>query len=301
MQKILIDTDPGQDIDDLLALLFALRRPELEILGITTVTWPSPDRARLVKRLLRYEGRTEIPVAAGREFPHALPPVERTRLQDPARAMNHGAFAEPADPRDAPGDLSATELIIRTIEAHPGEVALCCLAPLSNIADALQQRPDLAAKIPYIALMGGEVAEARRENNIAFDCEASAHVFAAGIPIYMGTWSITRQFCLTQADWEAFRASSQPVCQALASAMDLWQPAQSWKPAPVMYDVFPLIWAFHRKLYTLEEMPIHIHTTPGEQRGHTLIQPGAPLVHVTTGIQAEEVRRLYLETVLGPG
>jgi len=64
MPRILIDTDPGQDIDDLLAILFALRRPELEVCAITTVTLPSDRRARLIKRLLRMLGRTGIPVAA---------------------------------------------------------------------------------------------------------------------------------------------------------------------------------------------------------------------------------------------
>ena len=54
MPPILIDTDPGQDIDDLLAIHFALLRQELDIKAITTVTWPSDQRGRLIKRLLRY-------------------------------------------------------------------------------------------------------------------------------------------------------------------------------------------------------------------------------------------------------
>ncbi|MFZ4695751.1 MAG: nucleoside hydrolase, partial [Verrucomicrobiia bacterium] len=94
MQKIIIDTDPGQDIDDLLALTFALRRPELDIRAITTVTQPSDKRARMVKRLLRYMDRSDIPVAAGRQFP--LREVSPAKVQDPhefLRTMNHYAFA----------------------------------------------------------------------------------------------------------------------------------------------------------------------------------------------------------------
>jgi purine nucleosidase/pyrimidine-specific ribonucleoside hydrolase len=56
MQKVLIDTDPGQDIDDILAIAFALKRPELDIKAITTVTKPSYKRARIVKRLLAKPG-----------------------------------------------------------------------------------------------------------------------------------------------------------------------------------------------------------------------------------------------------
>ena len=86
MQKILIDTDPGQDIDDLLAIQFALQRPELDIKAITTVTLPSHKRARLVKRLLRYLNRTDIPVAAGMEFP--------LRQFSEAEVRSHHDFAQ---------------------------------------------------------------------------------------------------------------------------------------------------------------------------------------------------------------
>ncbi len=173
-QKVLIDTDPGQDIDDLLALHFALLRPELEILAITTVTQPAEGRARLVKRLLHHLGRSDIPVAAGMQLPlRAMSAAELERQGDLATTMNHACFAEPEDPRDAPDGGDAVDLIIRTVEAHPGEVILACIAPLTNLACALRRAPGIAAKIKAIALMGGETALNRREHNIAFDCIAA--------------------------------------------------------------------------------------------------------------------------------
>jgi hypothetical protein len=107
-QKILIDTDPGQDIDDLLAIWFALLRPELDVVGITTVTWPTVDRARLVKRLLRYLNRADVPVAAGQDYPtHEMSDADKARLHDRAGSMNHASFAEPLDARDDPGNADA--------------------------------------------------------------------------------------------------------------------------------------------------------------------------------------------------
>ena len=73
MRKIIIDTDPGQDIDDLLAILFVLKRPEFDVLAITAATYPADRRARLVKRLLRHLGRGDIPVAAGFDAPPEMP------------------------------------------------------------------------------------------------------------------------------------------------------------------------------------------------------------------------------------
>jgi len=299
MQKILIDTDPGQDIDDLLAIHFALLRPELDIKAITTVTMPVAKRARLVKRLLRYVGRADIPVAAGMELPlRKFSDEELCRQQDLARTMNHACFAEPEDPLDAPGDADAVDLIIRTVEENAGEIVLACIAPLTNIACALRKKPEIAGKIKYIAMMGGEITLNRHENNVAFDYIASEIVLTSGIPIFMGTWDVTRRFVLSKEDCELFRTHASPVCQALARAIEAWHPAQSWKPGPVMYDIFPMVWAFDRSYYTTTPMSVQVETAGHHTRGMTVKGGNATNIEVTTGIEAEAVRELYLQTVL---
>jgi len=298
-QKLLIDTDPGQDIDDLLALFFALRRPELEVCAVTTVTYPSDRRARLVKRLLRYLGRTDIPVAAGVNYPlRPFSQEERRAQHDLGRVMNHDAFAQPDDPRDLPDATDAVDLIIRTVEAHAGEIVLACIAPLTNIACALCRRPDLAGKIQYIAMMGGELALNRSEHNVAFDYNAADIVLSAGIPLYMGTWDVTRRLVLSQEDCRRFGTHASAVCQALARAMELWHPAQSWKPGPVMYDLFPMVWAFERTLYTTKPMAVRVETRGEHTLGMTVAAGPSTTMHVTTEANAEGLRQLYLDTVL---
>src|SRR5437763_13585442 len=64
-QKVIIDTDIGDDIDDAFAVALALRSPELQILGITTTFRDTEARAKLVDRMLGEVGRADIPVAAG--------------------------------------------------------------------------------------------------------------------------------------------------------------------------------------------------------------------------------------------
>src|SRR5881392_3886073 len=64
-QKIIIDTDIGDDIDDAFAIALALRSPELQILGIATAFGDVEVRARILDRLLGEAGRADIPVAAG--------------------------------------------------------------------------------------------------------------------------------------------------------------------------------------------------------------------------------------------
>ena len=220
MQKLIIDTDPGQDIDDLLALFFALRRPELDVRAITTVMQDAARRARLVKRLLRYLDRTDIPVAAGMELPlRSLSEAEFRARADLPCCLNHYAFAEPEDPRDVPGPLDAVDLIVRTVDANAGDIALACIGPLTNVACALRKCPGIAAKIQYIAMMGGELTLNRLEHNVASDYTAADIVVNSGIPIFMGTWDVTRRFVLSMDDVALFRRHRAPVCQALAAAV----------------------------------------------------------------------------------
>jgi purine nucleosidase/pyrimidine-specific ribonucleoside hydrolase len=68
-QKILIDTDPGDDVDDVLAIAFALLRPELDVRGITTVTGDTVKRAHIISKLLTVLGRTDVEIAAGMQLP----------------------------------------------------------------------------------------------------------------------------------------------------------------------------------------------------------------------------------------
>jgi inosine-uridine nucleoside N-ribohydrolase len=269
-------------------------------LAITTVTYPAEGRARLVKRLLRHLGRADIPVAAGMQLPlRGMSAEELERQCDVRTTMNHACFAEPEDPCDAPGDEDGVDLIIRTVERHPGEVILACIAPLTNIASALRRAPGIAAKIQYIALMGGETALNRREHNIAFDDIAADVVLSSGVKIYMGTWDVTRRLVLTPADCERFRHHPNPLHQALATAIDRWHPVQSWKPGPVLYDLFPVVWAFARDHYTTTPMGVRVETTGELTRGMT-IPVGSPAnIEVTTDIRPEALRTLFLETVFG--
>lgn len=295
MIKIIIDTDPGQDIDDLLAIHFALLRPELEILAITTVTWPTADRARLVRRLLRFLGREDIPVGAGMELPlRRIGAKELSAQHNRASSMNHACFAEPHDARDEVRE-DAMEVLVRALESSMTPVVLCCLAPLTNIACLLRRRPDLSARIAGINLMGGEVSLDRAEHNIAFDPIAADIVLSSGIPIQMGTWDVTRRFVLNDSDLASFATSASPLHRALAAAITAWHPAQSWKPGPVMYDIFPLVCAFDPTCYELTEMPVEVNVC-GEHVGRTVAGKGQRML-VTTGIHEPKLRELYLGTV----
>jgi inosine-uridine nucleoside N-ribohydrolase len=292
---ILIDTDPGQDIDDVLALGFAALRPEFEIKAITTVTHGARRRAHLAKKLLETAGLGEVPVAAGMELP--MRPVsddELKQLTDDAYTLNHAQVEA-----DGPIENDAVDLIIRTVEENAGELCLVTIAPLTNIACALRKAPHIAQKIRCISSMAAEVQIPHIEHNIAWDYNAASVVLAAKIPMFIGTWSVTRQFWLTPEDCETIRQNSSPLCQFMADCNDLWWPHKGGKPGPMMYDTSPFVWLMNPDFYTTEEMALQVETRGEFTQGMTLRRGNENKAQVTTAMDAEGVKQLYLDTVLG--
>ena len=300
--KVIIDTDPGQDIDDLLAIHFALLRPELDVMAITTSTWPTHKRGRLARRLCRQLGRADIPVAPGADYPLSdLSERELDLLHDLRVSMNHLSFAEPEDHLDDPDGIDAASLIVRVVNEHPGEIVLACIAPLTNVALALRACPEIAGKIKSIVMMGGETKLNRREHNVAFDYVAADEVLRSGVPITMGTWDVTRRFVLSQEDCELFRSSSAPLCRSLSDAILRWHPVQSWKPGPVMYDIFPIVHAFDRSYYDTEPLGVAVETEGKHSTGMTIPCLESPNVEVTTKANVDALRNLYFSTVFPTG
>lgn len=299
-QPILIDTDAGDDIDDVLAIAFALRRPELDVRAITTVSPGARQRAGLMVRLLEAAGHAAIPVAAGSELP--LVPLNTERLAhitDLKRVLNH-AGPEVTRHDFTLSNLDAVNQIIHTVEAHAGEIGIVGIGPLTNIACALRARPSIAAKIKWIALMGGEVNIPRNEHNISWDYLAASIVFTSGVPLFLGTWSITRQFQILPDNCARIAAHPSNLCRFIGPLIDLWWPWRGAKPGPVMYDIAPLLWAFRPDLYPTSHRSLAVETRGEYTTGMTVDTSGNPNCHVTVSMDAAAVEDLYLTTLLAP-
>ena len=182
---VILDVDTG--VDDALAILFAVRHPGLDVLGISCVAGNAP-LAQVVDntlRILDVAGAPEIPVAAGAVRP----------LLEPARAARHvhgadglGGIALPPTSR-RPESIGAVELMRRLILEHETPVTLVALAPQTNLALLLRTYPEVAGRLERIVFMGGSAsvgnATAVAEFNVWHDPEAAAIVLDANVPTYM--------------------------------------------------------------------------------------------------------------------
>ena len=115
-RRVILDTDPG--IDDAMAVLLALRSPELKVEAITTVAG-------------------NVPVELGAE-------------------NGLGGVILPA-PKIGLDRRHAVQVIHDLIDGNPGQITLVPVGPLTNIAMSFPQYPELAAKTREIILMGGTV------------------------------------------------------------------------------------------------------------------------------------------------
>lgn len=190
--KILLDTDIGNDIDDALTLAYLLAQPACDLLGITTVTAEPIDRAKLASAIAYGRG---IPIAAG-----AARPLTREPLQEPP-------FSTAGDwPHEESFPDNAVDLLRDSILAHPGEVTLLAIGPLTNVARLFQADPRVPGLLRSLVLMGGRYfTEADLpEWNIRNDPEAAAIVFGAPVPHLRAVGiDVTRQVFLSGAQFRA--------------------------------------------------------------------------------------------------
>lgn len=144
--KVLLDTDIGSDIDDAVALAYLLANPECELLGITTVTGEAVKRAQLASALCKAAGKS-IPIFPGAEEPLLV-------AQKQTQAPQAAALEKwPHDVEFPEGE--AIGFLQRTIRAHPGEIVLLTIGPLTNIALLFGMDPVIPSLLKGLVMMCG--------------------------------------------------------------------------------------------------------------------------------------------------
>ena len=235
---VILDCDPGHD--DALAITLALARPELEVLGITTVGGNAPLAAttRNALRVLALLGRPDVPVAAGAPAPlvrdlETAPEVHGTSGLD---------GADLPEPVSEPREEGALEFLRATLEAAPAPVTLIPTGPLTNIALLLRTYPGLAARIARISLMGGSMRAGNwtpaAEFNIWVDPEAARIVFRSGLPITMCGLDVTHRALMGLPEVDRLRALGT-------------------RTGSVFADLLLFFTRFHVERYGSADTPIH--------------------------------------------
>jgi purine nucleosidase len=255
---ILVDTDIGTDIDDAFALALVSRSPELQLLGVTTVSGDTQARARLAAKLLWAAGLRNVPVAAGE--PGKPLPIEQTRWAD--------GFRSPELLRE-----KAVTFLRSQILRRPGQITLVAIGPLTNLGALLKSDPTLAKKIKRIVLMGGSIAhgydDERRpvaEYNIASDPAAAQVVFSSGVPILMCPLDVTAMLQLRHEDRHRIFTRLTPLTDALTLLYHLWN-----QRTPTLFDPMAVSMVVDPSLCRTQPLAIRV-----DSEGFTRVATGQP-------------------------
>jgi len=224
-EKIIIDTDPGQD--DALAILLALASPEIEVLGIVAAAGnvPLSLTAKNIRKICELAGRPDVKVFAGCSQPLTGPLVTAEHVHG-ATGLDGADLPEPTMPLQ---EKHGVDFIIETLENEPaGTVTVCTLGPLTNLGKALTRAPEIAGRIRKIVLMGGGLFEGGNitpaaEFNIYVDPQAAAVVFGSGVPIVMMPLDVTHKTLTTRARVAAIQAIGTPLSEAVVGWLDYFE------------------------------------------------------------------------------
>jgi purine nucleosidase len=210
-QVMIIDTDTASD--DAVALIMALRAPDATVLAITVVAGNVglPQASRNARFTVELCGAS-VPVFEG---------AARPLLRDPHTAQFFHGQDGLGDqgyppPRTPPAPGHAVRALIDTIHVNPG-LLVVTLGPLTNMALALLEAPEIAGLVGRCVVMGGAACTVGNvtpaaEYNIWCDPEAARICFRSGMPIEMVGWELCRgPACLDAKDVATVRALDTPL------------------------------------------------------------------------------------------
>lgn len=219
---VLLDTDPGSDIDDVVALAYLLREPRCELVGVTTVTGPTEQRAGIVDYVLRQAGRTDVPVHAGLTGPVAGGPGQPNvpQYEAIARSAHRSDFRR--------GD--AIGFLREVVRRRPGELTLLTIGPLTNLAALCLLDPDAARLFKRVVTMGGRFFPPAgwlrdghwSEWNIRCDPTAAKMVYDARLPGHVSYGLDVTERCVLSAAEVRLRFDRAPLLRSLLPMAEVW-------------------------------------------------------------------------------
>lgn len=288
-QKVILDTDIGDDIDDAYALTLALHSPEFEILGVTTAWGDTALRAKLAARLLSVDGAKNIPVYGG------IPTHSKTNFSQRAWAA-----AGPAAASD-----NAVDFLLAQARRYPHQITLIAIGPLTNIGAAIDRDPASFRLFNRVVMMGGSIhcgygdpraispPPPQPEYNIAMDPAAARKLLASGVPIFMMPLDST-QWKLDDSKLAQVAARSTPATDALLVLTTEWQLA-THQHTPTLYDAMAVTYALRPDICPTTPLRLQV-----DGNGLTRVVDGQSNAHACLKANGDAFFQLLLHRLQAP-
>ena len=264
-QKIILDTDPG--IDDAMAIFMALAHPDIELLGLTTVFGNASIEQTTSNAIRLLDiADSKIPVARGAGRPSGRKPLPYPDFVHGVNGLGDIRLNEPSRSETA---LTAAQFIIEQVRQYPGDITLIAIGPLTNLAIALDNAPEIVNAVKQVIIMGGTLHETGNvspaaEANIFCDPHAADKVMAASWPVTIIGLDVTHQTLLSRQIFDDI-ASKNPVAgpflkEAARYYIDFYEQERGATNGCYGHDISAIAYAIQPDLFSLQQGSICVVT-----------------------------------------
>lgn len=295
-ETIILDTDIGDDIDDALCIAYLLRQGQVDVAAVTTVFQNVTEKSRLCRYLFSVGGKEAIPVYTG--CPHPI-----GKQADEQKALNYRFDAMASLPGGQAGEAVAH--IIRLVRENPGKISILAIGPLTNLALAFRQAPDIVPLIRRVVIMGGAFYCHRIEWNILCDPLAADVVFSSGVPLEAVSADVTFQCRLRLEETERIRQAKHPLARCAAQLMDQWIACHNGA-MPILHDPLAAAYLTHPEFLQMEWIHSKVETGSPMTFGMTLNLDVAargryqtPLMSASKAVDREAFVAHFLDVICG--
>jgi purine nucleosidase len=307
-RPVILDVDTG--VDDALAIMLALRSPELQVAGILTVSG-NVHLSRCTANTLTVLDLLDappIPVSAGAAAPLARPGITADEVHG-RDGLGGVAGRFPSSRRTATAD--AVGFLLDAVSRQPGELTLITTAPLTNIALAIEKDIRTMRKLRALIVMGGAVRAPGNvgpvsEFNFAADPEAAAIVLHAGLPLTLVPLDVTERVVLTRELLNGVSpvGTLHAVVEAMVAGTMAFHRARGEREGIVLHDPLAIGVALDASLVRREPMALAVETRGALTAGMAVAdlrrwRRAAPTADVCVEVEVERFLRLFAERVLG--
>src|SRR5215212_11453055 len=287
-RPVVLDTDIGTDVDDLLALALLVGAPEVELIGVTTVYGDTVLRARMTRLVLDQMERQAVPIGIG---------ARETLSGRPVWWAGHEGQGIPGlDQVQVDESITATDLLDQAASEHRGRLELFAIGPLTNVAEAISADESFATSLRHLYIMGGAFWMEQAEHNIKSDPEAAAIVFRSGIPMTICGLDVTQRVRLREADISQIREAASGIGSVLEDQVRRWW-AYTGATENHLHDPVAILPALHPEVFRFEQCDVHVELE-GANPGRTWADGcGSGTVRIAADVnvkaaEQEIVRRL---------
>ncbi len=274
--KVIIDTDPG--IDDTMAIAYAIAHPRIHLLGLTTIfgNVSAAEATENALKLLDFFDH-DADVAKGEAVPLSIEPNPHSYSVHGSNGL--GEVILPPTTRK-PIALSGPEYLVEKTREFPGEINICAVGPLTNLARALELDPTIVDRVKSVVVMGGAIKRSGNvspvsEANIWNDPHAADVVFAASWPVVLAPLDVTTPVVLTASFFEDLRIETPKVGGLLADMAKFYTRFyrnHSGYNGCIPHDVMALTYLTAPGVYLQKRGSMAV-ATEGPALGQTIFQP----------------------------